>query len=257
MLITPTKKITVLIPCHNEESGIADVIKKFPMRKIARHGYSLEIIIIDNNSTDRTAEIARSLGVTVLHESKKGKGNAVRMGLHNISEDTDYVVMLDGDDTYRPQEILRLVEPLESNFCDAVIGSRLFGRISAGSMTSLNLIGNRIFSILVRVFYGVKVTDVLTGYFAWKKETILKLRPHLNSQGFALEMEMVTKMARLGAEICCIPISYDSRAGETNLRPIYDGLRILMMFVRNLSWKPLSASRIKQMIIIRNEQTNQ
>lgn len=244
------KKITVLIPCYNEENGIAEVIRKFPREKIEASNYSLEIMIVDNNSTDRTAEIARSLGATVITEKKKGKGNAVRKGFDSISEDTDYVVMLDGDDTYRPEEILRLVEPLESNFCEAVIGSRLLGRISDGSMTKMNLIGNRFFSTIVRFFYKVKVTDVLTGYFAWKKDTINRLRPHLKSPGFALEMEMVTKMAKLGVHITCIPISYDSRAGETNLHPIKDGLRILWMFTQNLYWKPASRATMRGSLVM-------
>ncbi len=107
-------------------------------------------------------------------------------------------------------------------------------------MTRFNMMGNKIFSFLVRNFYpgGLKITDVLTGYFAWKRESIEQLQPHLTSDGFALEMEMVTKMIRLKQEICCVPISYNARAGSTNLHPIYDGLRILRMFARNLFWKP-------------------
>ena len=162
----------------------------------------------------------------------------MRAGFYTIGADADYVVMLDGDDTYRPEEILRLVEPLDSNFCDVVIGSRLGGRITDGSMTTFNRGGNWIFSHLVRYFYRVNVTDVLTGYFAWKREALERLRPHLKSQGFAIEMEMVTKMAKLGEEISCVPISYHSREGESNLHPIYDGLRILWMFTKNLFWKP-------------------
>ncbi len=250
------KKITVLIPCYNEENGIAEVIRKFPKEKIASLNYLLEIIIIDNNSTDKTAKIAKSLGATVVHELKKGKGNAMRRGFDSVSSDTDYIVMLDGDNTYRPEEILRLIEPLESDFCDVVIGSRLLGRISKGSMTTFNLVGNRIFSILVRLFYGVKVTDVLTGYFAWKRETLERLKPHLKSHGFAIEMEMVTKMARLGIEICCTPISYDSRAGSANLRPIYDGIRILWMFTKNLYWKPILRNNLKRSFAMKTGQIN-
>ncbi len=250
------KKITVLIPCYNEEGGISEVIKKFPREKLASLNYDLEVVVIDNNSTDKTSEIARSMGATVILEPKKGKGNAMRTGFASVSPDTDYVVMLDGDDTYRPEEILRVIEPLDSNFCDVVIGSRLLGRISEGSMTPMNFVGNKIFSLLVRIFYGVKVTDVLTGYFAWKKDALDRLRPHLISQGFAIEMEMVTKMARMGEEIYSAPISYDSREGDTNLRPIYDGSRILWMFTKNLTWKPLVQIASKQGMLIKAEQTN-
>jgi glycosyltransferase involved in cell wall biosynthesis len=253
MIYGKQKKITVLIPCYNEGEGIGDVIRKFPMDKITAANYSLEIVIIDNASTDRTGEIARSLGATVLYEPKKGKGNAMRKGFYSISEDTDFVVMLDGDDTYRSEEILRLVEPLDSCFCNVVIGSRLFGRIQPGSMTSFNRFGNLIFSLLVRLIYKVKVTDVLTGYFAWKRDAILRLRPHLKSEGFAIEMEMVTKMARMKEEICCIPISYEVRAGKANLRPIYDGIRILWMFTKNLYWKPLLNKKVKQSLVMKTE----
>jgi dolichol-phosphate mannosyltransferase len=174
----------------------------------------------------------------VLHESKKGKGNAMRLGFQYVSKDTDYVVMLDGDTTYKPEEILRLVEPLDSGFCDVVIGSRLGGKILDGSMTTFNRFGNWMYSHLVRIFYKVNVTDVLTGYFAWSRDAIERLYPHLKSEGFAIEMEMVTKMARLGEQIYSVPISYDRRAGTTNLRPIYDGTRILWMFAKNLVWRP-------------------
>ncbi len=231
------KKITALIPCYNEAGGIAAVINNFPFDKIDYQGFDLEIVVIDNNSSDSTPNIARSLGVTVLHEPIKGKGNAMRRGFnYALSNHADYIVMLDGDDTYRSKEILRLIEPLDSGFCDVVVGSRLGGRIHDGSMTTFNRMGNWVFSHLVRYFYQVNVTDVLTGYFAWTKKALKHLAPNLKSQGFAIEMEMVTKMARLGEEIYSVPISYDKRAGETNLNPVYDGARILWMFAKNLVW---------------------
>lgn len=240
MTKTSHKKITVLIPCFNEESGIAEVIKKFPREKLESLNYFLDIVVIDNNSIDRTAEIATTHGATVIHEPKKGKGNAIQAGFKYIKHDTDYVVMIDGDNTYRPEEILNLIEPLKSNFCDVVIGSRLLGSISEGSMTKFNMMGNKVFSLLVRTFYkgGKNVTDVLTGYFAWKRGTIERLRTHLISQEFTIEMEMVTKMAKLGEKMVFVPIGYDPRAGQTNLRPIRDGLYILGMFLQNLFWKP-------------------
>jgi len=232
------KKIAVLIPCFNEAGGIGNVIKSFPLEKIRKHGYAVEIIVIDNNSTDNTATIAKSFGANVIHEPKKGKGNAMRKGFYSISPDTDFVVMLDGDNTYRPEELLRLVEPLDTGFATVVIGSRLGGRIYDGSMTAFNRFGNWMYSHLVRHFYRVNMTDVLTGYFAWKRDALERLRPHIQSEGFAIEMEMVTKMARLGEEITCVPISYHPREGVTNLRPIYDGSRILWMFMKNLYWTP-------------------
>ena len=240
---TASRKVTAIIPCFNEADGIACVLKSFPRQKLDTHGYELEIIVIDNCSTDDTAAIALSHGAIVLHEPKKGKGNAMRLGFAHVSSDTDYVVMLDGDNTYRPDEMVRLLELLSSNFCNVVIGSRLGGRIYGDSMRFKNRLGNWVYSHLVRLCFRVNVTDVLSGYFAWKRDALERLRPHLKSEGFAIEMEMVTKMARLGEEVYCVPISYHPRTGETNLRPLYDGIRILWMFARVLVWFPEGTHR--------------
>jgi dolichol-phosphate hexosyltransferase len=233
-----SKKITVLIPCHNEEKGIGEVIRKFPRKRLEKMDFVLDVLVIDNCSTDKTAEVARAAGARVITENAKGKGNAMRRGFRELPEDADYVVMIDGDDTYSPHEIMRMVEPLHNGFCNVVIGSRLGGKMTDNAMETLNRAGNWIYTHLVRVSYRVNVTDVLTGYFAWTREAIQKLEPHLKSDGFAIEMEMITKMARLGHEIYSVPISYHPRAGESNLRPFYDGWRILKMYARNLRWRP-------------------
>jgi dolichol-phosphate mannosyltransferase len=235
-------KITVIIPCYNESESIANVILGFPRKYLEHNHYDLEVLVIDNDSTDNTAEIAKKAGARVIVEPNKGKGNAMRTGFANISADTDYVAMIDGDDTYSSQELLRLIEPLHNNFCDAVMGSRLAGRMHEGAMRTFNRGGNWLYTHMVRIVYRVNVTDVLTGYFAWKKSAIDKLAPHLNSSGFAIEMEMVTKMAKLGCEIYSVPISYNPRSGQTNLRPIHDGSRILKTFAESLRWKPSTMS---------------
>jgi glycosyltransferase involved in cell wall biosynthesis len=146
--------------------------------------------------------------------------------------------MCDGDDTYKGYELLRLVEPLNSGFAKVVIGSRMAGKMKAGSMKGFNRFGNWFFSFLVRVVYRVNVTDTLTGYFAWDREVIVQLRQHLKSAGFAIEMEMITKMARLGYLFYSVPITYEPRLGESALRPIHDGARILREFARQLHWCP-------------------
>jgi glycosyltransferase involved in cell wall biosynthesis len=232
------KKVTVLIPCYNEQEGIAAVIKGFPYDRLKAQGFTLDVIVIDNNSSDRTTTVARRAGARVIREMKQGKGNAIRTGFASISPDTDYIVMLDGDDTYKSSEIMRLIEPLDSGFAKVIVGSRMHGRMNVGSMKTLNHIGNRVYSRLVRSIYKVTVTDVLTGYFAWTYEVVQALHPNLVSQGFAIEMEMITKMARLGYEIFSVPISYDARAGESSLNPLVDGAKIMKMYVKNLGWKP-------------------
>ncbi|HSX01972.1 MAG TPA: glycosyltransferase [Candidatus Saccharimonadia bacterium] len=239
------KKVAVVIPCYNEAASIAEVIKRFPCARLAQHALELKIYVVDNNSSDDTAAIAEQAGATVIYESKKGKGNALRAGFRGVAPDCDYVVMLDGDCTYDPGEIMRVIEPLRSDFCDVVIGSRLGGRIKTAAMSRLHRVGNRLFTGAVRWLYGANVTDVLTGYFAWKKSALDALEPHIKSAGFAVEMEMITKMARLGHQMASVPISYDPRAGESHLRPFYDGSRISLMLLKNLVWRPAKVLRAR------------
>ncbi|NTW14236.1 MAG: glycosyltransferase [Candidatus Moranbacteria bacterium] len=233
-----TGKIALIIPCHNEEKSIAKVVNGVPRKVLRKLGFEIEIIVVDNCSTDKTNEVCESLDVTLLYEGKKGKGNAMRTGFDAVSDDTSYVVMIDGDHTYKTHEIFRLVEPLASGFCDVVIGSRLGGKSAQDAFLFQNRVVNWGFAFLVRVFYKANITDVLSGYFAWTKEKLDELSPHIESDGFAIEMEMITKMVRLGHEMYSVPITFDVRnGGETKISPFKDGVGILYMFIRNFFWK--------------------
>lgn len=232
------KKITVIIPCYNEEKGVGKVIDDIPRKKLKERGYNLEILVMDNNSGDKTAEVAKGKGARVILEKKQGKGNAIRTAFKSISDDTDYVVMLDGDNTYKPREILRLIEPLKSDFCDVIVGSRLEGKMNGNAMSFSHRLANWFFTFIVRHFYGANVTDTCTGYFAWKKEVVDNFNGYLKSDGFAIEAEMITKIARLGYRIYSVPITYDPRHGDSKLSPISDGIKITSMLLRNINWKP-------------------
>ena len=233
------KKITILIPCQNEEMGLGSVINGVPVERLTHLGYRTEIIVIDNNSSDQTIKVAKDRGVKIVSEKKQGKGNALKTGFRNVSNDTDYVVMLDGDNTYKSKEIPRMIEPLESNFCDVIIGSRLEGKLNGTSLSPSHRLANWFFTFFVRRLYLVNTTDTCTGYFAWKKKVIDELIPHIRSSGFAIEAEMITKMARLGYKIYSVPITYDAREGNSKLSPIIDGIKITWMLVKNLTWTPV------------------
>jgi glycosyltransferase involved in cell wall biosynthesis len=235
---TKIKKITIIIPCYNEEKGIGKVIDSIPVHKLARHHYMTEIIVVDNNSTDKTAKIALEKNVRVIKETKKGKGSAVKTGFENVSKDTNYIVMLDGDNTYKGSEIIRMIEPLESKFSDVVVGSRLNGKLKQGSLIFQNRVANWAYTFLVRHFYMANTTDVLSGYYAWKKEVVDKVKPYLTSNGFSIEMEMTIKLVRMGYEICSVPITYDRREGITKVETIKDGFLVLHMFTKNFFWRP-------------------
>lgn len=238
------QKVTVVIPCYNEAKSIGKVITQFPVAQLRQQGFALHVLVIDNNSSDNTAAVAKKAGAEVLYEPRRGKGNALRTGFAQVSADTDFVVMLDGDNTYDSGEIIRLLEPLRTGFSDVVVGSRLCGRIQTDAMPRLNRLGNQLFTIAARLLYGINITDALTGYFAWRKPALDELLPYIQSPGFAVEMEMITKIARLGHRIVAVPISYHFRSGCSNLRPVRDGTRILSMMCRNLLWRPVHKKRM-------------
>ena len=231
------KIITVVIPCFNEEKGIGKVIEAIPIDKLKALGFNTQVLVIDNNCTDKTVEIARSKGATIITEPIKGKGKAILAAFNNIDEKTDIVVMLDGDNTYQSSEMIRLIEPIDNGFCDVVIGTRLGGKINSGSMSFFNRIGNWSFTFLVRLAYHGNITDVCTGYFAWKGEVVKELSKYILSDGFAIEMEMITKMVRMGYQIYSVPITYNRSEKSSSLHPVSDGAKILGTWFRNLSWK--------------------
>lgn len=237
-MIQELQKVAILIPCHNEQHGIGKVIDAIPFQKLKHHHYEVQVIVVDNNSTDKTAAIATKHGARVISETKKGKGNAIKAGFLALDKDVKYVVMLDGDDTYKPQEILRLLEPLESGFCDVVVGSRLGGKMKHQSLKYSNRVANWVYTFLVRSIYNANVTDVLSGYFAWKRKVIVDLIPHIESRGFSIEMDMITKMVLLDYQVYSVPITYDIREGETKVQAVSDGLKILFVLLANMIWKP-------------------
>jgi len=147
------KKISILIPCLNEEKGIGKVIDGIPRDLLFTLGYQTEVIVIDNNSTDGTVEVALQRNVRIVSEKNPGKGNAIKAGFEALDIDTNYVVVLDGDNTYKSKEILRMIEPLVSDFCDVVVGSRLGGKVLKNSLKFANRCANWGYTFLVRHFY--------------------------------------------------------------------------------------------------------
>jgi len=238
------KKITIVIPCHNEQRGIYKVISGIPVERVKKFGFRVEVLVVNNCSIDNTEDVARKAGAVVVNENKKGKGNAMRTGFRSISGNTKYVVMMDGDNTYKGKELLRMIEPLDSGFCDAVVGSRLGGKLNEESLNFHHRFANWLYTFLVRYLYQANVTDVLSGYFAWKKKSLDLLTPHLESDGFALEMEMITKMKKLGFDIYSVPITYDTRIGNSKISSFKDGVLILGMLIKNLFWSPNQKSRV-------------
>ena len=140
---------------------------------------------------------------------------------------------------YKPAEILRLIEPLK-RFADVIVGSRLEGHMATHAMSRSHRLANWLFTFLTRFLYGANVTDTCTGYFAWTRKSIDILNGNIESKGFAIEAEMISKMARLKLRVFSVPITYAPRVGETHskLSPIKDALKIIFMLIKNRAWKP-------------------
>ncbi|MET1124275.1 MAG: S-layer glycoprotein N-glycosyltransferase AglJ [Archaeoglobaceae archaeon] len=207
-------RVTVVIPTLNEEEAIGEVVERF-----VELGF--DVLVVDGHSTDRTREIAEAKGARVILQTGFGKGQAVAEAFEIV--DSEVVVLIDGDGSYLPDEVFRLLEPIESGKADHVVGNR-FSSYEKGAFTRLNLIGNRILNAFFRFAYGVELHDILSGYRALRREVYksVELRKH----GFEVETELTVETLAKGFRIFEVPITYRRREGRTKLKPIRDGFRI-------------------------------
>jgi dolichol-phosphate mannosyltransferase len=157
-----------------------------------------------------------------------GKGSAIRHGFREaVQLEADAVIMLDADGTYAPEEMTVLLEGLNTH--SVVIGDRLNGRIAPQAMTRLNFIGNHLLTWFATALFSATTSDVCSGYWAFRRETIHTLQ--LNSQSFEIEAEMFADMVHQGVPFGFVPISYGPRIGEAKLGSTADGWRILRKLI--------------------------
>ncbi|MBE0416001.1 MAG: glycosyltransferase family 2 protein [Dehalococcoidia bacterium] len=185
------KKVSIVLPALDEEQTIGKVIDEILKEDMEGKGHRLEIIVVDNNSTDRTKGIAEEGGAKVIVEPVKGKGRAVRKAFE--SANGDFIFMLDADFTYPATYIPGMLELLEGGY-DVVLGSRLKGQREQGAMSRLNLVGNHLLAFLANILYGTKISDLCTGYWGFRREVIEGLE--LDAIGFELEANTSSKRDR-------------------------------------------------------------
>ncbi len=207
-------EITVVIPTLNEEEAIGEVVGGFVKR-----GY--RVLVIDGNSKDRTREIARDSGAEVVIQSGRGKGQAIAEAFEIV--DSDILVLVDGDGTYLPDEVEKLLDPILKGKAEHVVGNR-FANFERGAFTRLNLIGNKLLNMFFRFAYGVDLRDILSGYRALKREVYKSVE--LKKSGFEVETELTVETIARGFRIVEVPITYRKRGGKTKLNPLKDGFRI-------------------------------
>ncbi len=213
--------VSIIIPALNEKLTIGKVIDEIPKEDLQKVGYGVEIVVVDNNSTDGTAEIAKEKGVKVIVEPIKGKGRAVRTGFKSAGG--DFIFILDADYTYPATYIPRMLEFLQEG-CDVVIGSRLKGQMREGAMSRINLVGNRLLVFMANILYRTRISDLCTGYWGLTRRVIEELE--LNAEGFELEAAMFAEIAKKGYSIAEVPIYYRRRTTPGTLSALKDGIKI-------------------------------
>jgi glycosyltransferase involved in cell wall biosynthesis len=220
-----SEKIIVIIPAFNEEASIGKVIQEIP--EIVS-----EIIVVSNNSTDRTAEVAKEAGATVLFEGNKGYGYACLKGMDYISEKSEkpsIIVFLDGDYSDYPAELTQIIQPIITDDLDMVIGTRVSKWREKGSMTFPQRFGNGLATSLMKLFFNANFTD-LGPFRAIKYDKLLQLNMQDKTYGWTVEMQL--KAIKQNFTYTEVPVHYKNRIGVSKVSgtikgAIFAGVKIL------------------------------
>lgn len=204
-------KIYVIIPAFNEENGVGQVLSEIPKDLVT------EVVVVNNASTDDTERVAKEGGATVLREPVSGYGRACLKGIAYVREATptpDVVVFLDADHSDYPEEMIELIQPILQNKADIVIGSRVLGQKEAGAMTPQQIFGNWLATRLLKLFYGVKFTD-LGPFRAVRFSSLLKMDMQDKTYGWTVEMQL--KAAKMKMKCLEVPVRYRRRIGFSKI----------------------------------------
>lgn len=226
-------KTAVLIPCYNEESTIAKVVADF--KQVLPHA---EIYVYDNNSIDKTKEIALKAGAIVRQEPMQGKGNVMRRMFREI--DADCYIMVDGDDTYPAEIASRMVQMVLEEQADMVVGDRLSSTYFSENKRRFHNSGNRLVRSLIRRFWHTDIHDIMTGYRAMSRRFV-KLYPVMSTH-FEIETEMTIHALDKRFLIREIPIAYKDRpeGSVSKLNTFRDGIQVLRtIFTLFKEYRPL------------------
>jgi len=206
------KKIVVIVPAFNEENAVGKVIQDIPSDIVD------EVIVVNNNSTDRTSESARKEGAKVLFEGQKGYGNACLKGMEYIANEMDIkpeiVVFVDADYSDYPEQMPDLIKPIVNEEVQLVIGSRALGKRDARSMTVPQLFGNWLATRMIRLFYGIRFTD-LGPFRAISYPALVALNMEDKTYGWTVEMQV--KAAKKGVKCKEVAVNYRNRIGFSKI----------------------------------------
>jgi glycosyltransferase involved in cell wall biosynthesis len=196
--------VSVVIPALNEEEPIGDVVRAIPRAVVD------EVLVVDNGSTDATAERARAAGARLVSEPRRGYGRACQAGIAAVAADCEIIAFLDGDGSDCPELLPLLIEPILAGKQDFVIGSRIRGRREPGSMNPPQLIAGWLAGLLLRLLYGVRYSDMCP-FRAIRRDALQRLGMAEETYGWNLEMQM--RAARAGLRILELPVDHRNRRG--------------------------------------------
>lgn len=215
------KKIAVLIPCYNEELTVEKTVSDF--KRVLPNS---DIYVYNNNSKDRTKELALKAGAIVRDEYRQGKGAVVRSMFRDI--DADVYVMVDGDDTYPAEEVEGLIAPVLEGKADMVIGDRLSSTYYTENKRPFHNFGNSLVKGLINFLFKSDLNDIMTGYRSFSKKFV-KCMPVM-SDGFQIETEMTIFALTNNMQVVNVPITYRDRpeGSESKLNTFSDGFKVLL-----------------------------
>ena len=216
-------KVSFVIPALNEEGIVGKTIKSIPVDEIEEAGYDVEIIVVNNNSTDNTAQEAKDAGATVFLEKNRGYGNAYIRGFKEATG--DIIIMGDADGTYPLEQSMDFINYIVDDGSDFVIGSRFKGTIEKGAMPALHqYIGNPLLTKMLNILFNSEYSDTHCGMRAFTKDALHKM--NLTAPGMEFAVEMVIEAREKNLNIKEIKISYKKRGGgEAKLSSFTDGWR--------------------------------
>lgn len=215
------KKIAVLIPCYNEELTVEKTVSDF--KRVLPNA---DIYVYNNNSKDRTKELALKSGAIVRDECRQGKGAVVRSMFRDI--DADVYIMVDGDDTYPAEEVEGLITPVLEGKADMVIGDRLSSTYYTENKRPFHNFGNSLVKGLINFLFKSDLNDIMTGYRSFSKKFV-KCMPVM-SDGFQIETEMTIFALTNNMQVVNVPITYRDRpeGSESKLNTFSDGFKVLL-----------------------------
>ncbi len=204
----------VIIPAYNEEPGIARVIADIPKDLV------VEIIVVDNGSTDQTAMKARQAGAQVVSQPERGYGSACLAGIASLTSTTEVVIFLDGDYSDDPAQVKDLLQALQNDQADLVLGSRTRGRPEKGSLTPQQKFGNWLSTKMIRLIYHHTYTD-LGPFRAIRREALARLDMQDRNYGWTVEMQV--KALQHGLRVVEVPVRYRRRLGKSKVSGTFSG----------------------------------